>query len=67
LGATVFLNGGGSTDVNGDPLTYKWTLITRPSRSAAVLAGATTVSPTFIVDVEGTYTAQLIVNDGTTG
>jgi VCBS repeat-containing protein len=30
-----------------------------------VLSGATTVSPTFVADVAGTYTARLIVNDGT--
>lgn len=63
-GATVILNGGGSTDVNGDPLTYAWTLTTRPGGSTAALTGAATVSPTFLADRAGTYVAQLIVNDG---
>ena len=63
-GALVTLNGSGSSDANGDPLTYSWSL-SKPAGSAAVLANPTSVSPTFTVDVAGTYTAQLIVNDGT--
>src|SRR5579884_1451606 len=64
LGATVTLNGGGSSDVDGDALTYSWTLISRPAGSVATLTGANTVSPTFVVDKAGAYVAQLIVNDG---
>ena len=63
VGSTVVLNGSGSTDVNGQPLTYSWSLITRPTNSAAALKGATTVAPTFVADKPGTYVAQLIVND----
>ena len=64
IGATVVLSGSGSSDVDGDPLTYLWTLTQRPADSSAVLTGANTVSPTFVADRRGTYTAQLIVNDG---
>jgi hypothetical protein len=64
--ATVVLNGSSSTSAEGLPLTYVWTLVTRPAGSAAELTGADTVSPTFIVDKEGAYQAQLIVNDGLT-
>ena len=65
VGATAHLTGAASTDVDGpNPLTYAWTLTARPGTSTATLAGATTVSPTFIVDKAGNYTAQLIVNDG---
>jgi hypothetical protein len=63
-GSPITLDGSGSSDANGDPLTYLWSLSTPPG-SAAVLVGATSVSPTFTVDRAGTYTAQLIVNDGT--
>ena len=63
-GATVTLNGSGSNDVDGDPLTFSWTLTTRPAGSSATLTGATTVSPTFVADQPGQYIAQLIVNDG---
>lgn len=61
----VTLTGAGSFDVNGNPLTYAWTLTTKPGGSTATLTGATTVSPTFTADLAGTYVASLVVNDGT--
>jgi len=64
IGSTVVLNGSGSSDVDGDPLTYAWTLTQKPTGSSAVLSGANTVNPTFVADRRGTYTVQLIVNDG---
>jgi hypothetical protein len=65
VGATVALNGSGSIDVDGDPLSYSWTLTQRPAGSSAVLAGAAnSIVRTFTADRPGTYAAQLIVNDG---
>ena len=64
VGTTVHLNGTGSTDEDGDPLTYRWTFLSIPTASQAVLAGATTATPTFVADKPGSYTVQLIVNDG---
>ena len=64
-GSLITLNGSASSDANGDPLTYLWSLIAKPLRSAAVLADPTSVSPTLTVDFTGTYVVQLIVNDGT--
>lgn len=64
-GSTVVLDGSGSTDIDGNPLAYSWTLIALPAGSTAKLAEANTVSPSFVADQPGTYVAQLIVNDGT--
>ncbi|MBZ5582804.1 MAG: tripartite tricarboxylate transporter permease, partial [Acidobacteriia bacterium] len=63
-GALVQLHGDGSTDVDGDPLTYRWSLATRPAGSAATLNNPAAVNPTFTADLAGSYVAQLIVNDG---
>ena len=61
---TVTLNGGGSSDVDGDSLTFGWVFVSRPAGSTAVLTGAGGVQPTFVVDRPGLYQVQLIVNDG---
>ncbi len=63
-GATVQLNGSGSTDPQGLPLTYTWSLITLPANSSAVLSAGNIVNPTFVADQSGTYVAQLTVSNG---
>jgi hypothetical protein len=65
VGAVVTLSGAGSSDANGNTLTYAWTLTSKPATSTATLTGATTVSPTFTADLAGAYVASLVVNDGT--
>jgi fibro-slime domain-containing protein len=64
VGTTVELNGSGSTDVNGDPLTYTWTLLNQPDGSTASLSNADTMTPTLVTDQQGSYVVQLVVNDG---
>ena len=64
VGSVVTLNGSASSDANGDPLTYSWTLTSRPSGSAASLSSTTTANPTFTADVGHSYVASLIVSDG---
>ncbi len=65
LGGVVTLDGSRSSDVDGDPLTFRWSLLARPAGSQAALTATTTVTPRFTADFPGTYVAQLIVNDGT--
>lgn len=64
VGVPVTLNGGGSTDVNGDPLSYTWSFNSRPTGSAATLSDIHALMPTFTPDVLGDFVVQLVVNDG---
>ena len=63
--STVTLDGSSSSDINSDTLTYSWSITSTPNGSTAALSDATIVNPTFIVDLDGSYVLQLIVNDGT--
>ena len=65
VGTVISLNGAGSSDVDGDPLTYLWSLTSTPSGSAATLSDPSAVQPTVVIDKPGNYTAQVIVHDGT--
>ena len=63
-GTVVTMNGSGSTDSDGLPLSYQWALLSLPSGSAATLSSTSAASTSFTADVPGNYVAQLIVNDG---
>ena len=60
----VKLDGTGSSDINGDPLTYSWTFASKPQGSTATLSNPTGAMPTFTPDLPGVYVLRLIVNDG---
>lgn len=64
LGTMVTLDGSRSSDVDANPLGFRWSLLARPVGSSAILDGANNVRPSFAADFPGTYVAQLIVNDG---
>ena len=61
-GTLVTLDGSGSTDADGNSLTYKWT-----APSGIMLSLATVAKPTFTapeVSADKNYTFSLVVNDG---
>ena len=62
LGATVQLDGSGSTDPSGNPLTYRWS---QTGGTQVTLSSNTTVKPTFTAPGSAaTLTFQLVVNNG---
>ncbi len=63
VGATVHLNAAASSDPNGDPITFTWSMLSRPAGSAAVITGVTSVTPTFVADLPGSYVLQLEATD----
>lgn len=63
-GGTITLDGSGSTDADNDPITYVWTIVSKPNASMATLTGQGTAKPTFKPDVMGDYTIRLEARDG---
>lgn len=61
------LNGHSSYDVDGDALTYSWALVSVPTDSIATDSNfddTASATPNFTWDLQGTYTFQLQVHDG---
>jgi RHS repeat-associated protein len=65
VGEALTLDASASSDPDGDPLTYHWTLTERPANSTASLTAATGLSTGFSIDKPGSYRLRLVVNDGT--
>jgi hypothetical protein len=63
-GDLVILDGSGSTDRDGDDLTYAWSLETIPEDSEAELSDPASANSNFIADIAGEYMVHLAVSDG---
>jgi hypothetical protein len=58
------LDGSGSTDANGNTITYSWSLQSRPAGSTiGTVTDPTTSNPTLTPDLDGFYVVSLIVTD----
>lgn len=60
-GATVLLDGSGSTDPGQNPLTYKWTQV---GGDIVTLSNPSAENPTFEAIAPGLYSFELVVNNG---
>jgi hypothetical protein len=63
VGTMVTLNGNGSYDPDGQPISYTWKIASLPAGSLSTLANRTTVTSSFTPDVVGDYVASLVVTD----
>ncbi len=64
VGNAITLDGSGSTDEDGNPLTYHWRIASQPAINAAVLDNASAIKPQLSINSKGSYQIELIVNDG---
>ncbi len=60
----ISLSGAGSSDIDGDLLTYTWSVLNAPAGSTSQIGSSESVSASFEPDLLGQYTIQLVVNDG---
>lgn len=60
----VNLDGSSSSDPDGDPLTYQWTISDSPYSSRAYINNSQSPLAELVIDRRGTYTLSLIVDDG---
>jgi hypothetical protein len=64
VGVPVELDGSLSSDVDGDALTYLWSLLHQPEGGNAVIQQVDPAKASFTPNQPGDYIGQLIVNDG---
>ncbi|MEQ1698414.1 MAG: FG-GAP-like repeat-containing protein [Hyphomicrobiaceae bacterium] len=65
LGTRIDLDGTASTDVDGDLVSFNWSILSKPAGSTASLSSASSPRPSIVTDVAGLYAVQLRVTDQT--
>ena len=63
LVSSIVTLSGSASDADGDPLSFAWSLTSRPPGSSASPSNANQLTASFIPDVAGTYIARLTVSD----
>jgi len=63
MGTVVTLDGSASSDPDGNPITYVWTLDSKPANSTAAIVDGSSPRPSLTPDQAGTYIASLVVTD----
>lgn len=63
-GTVITFDGSASNDVNGDALTYTWSIVSAPAGSTSTITNANSAKPTFAPDFPGAYVAKVVVSDG---
>lgn len=62
-GTAVVLDGNDSYDIEGSPITFKWSLASKPAGSNADISYGTLPTDELIPDISGSYVVQLVVGD----
>jgi len=63
-GDLISLDGSGSSDQNGDSVSYSWSVKSRPAGSTALVSNANAAQASFVPDRAGKYEVALIASDG---
>lgn len=64
LGETATVSASGTTDADGDPISYTWSLTSAPESSTVTIGSDTTVEATLTPDVAGQYVLTVTASDG---
>ncbi|MGH7565237.1 MAG: PKD domain-containing protein, partial [Gemmatimonadota bacterium] len=64
VGVQVTLQGGGSSDPDGDTLTFQWVTLSSPGGIPVSLTDGATAEPTFTPAAAGVYEFEVTVSDG---